>query len=260
MPISLGIGTAVTRGGGLSWSPLSISGLQFWVDADDSATLYTDSGLTTLAVSDGDVIGGWKDKSGNARNALQTDGTKKPLLKTAFLYGRNVVSFAATRQELSAAAGWTIGIYTAFVVRKYNTLSSERFLYYTQNAAGSAGSVGQGYATTSEVVQVSNTTLFRHTTGVSSSAWGQVTNQQASLAGATRLGFRLDGVAYTGTFINNYDPTVALSLPLTLGGLGHSFNYPLDGYISELLIYDSGLSGSDILLVESYLKTKWGTP
>ena len=63
------------------FDPLSISGLQFWVDADDSATLYTDFTLTTLAVSDGDVVGGWKDKSGNSRNALQTDGTKKPLLK-----------------------------------------------------------------------------------------------------------------------------------------------------------------------------------
>lgn len=246
--------------GGTAFNPLSITGLQFWVDASDYTTLYQDSGLTTRAINDGDVIGGWKDKSGNSRNALQTDGTRKPLLKTAFLYGRNVVSFGATRQELSTAAGWTIGIYTAFTVRKYNTLSSERYLYYTQNSIGNEGSIGQSYSVSSEVVQVSNTTLFRHTTGVSSSAWGQVTNQQASLSGATRLGYRLDGVAYTGTFINNYNPTVALSLPLTLGGLGYTFNYPLDGYISELLIYDSGLSNSDILLVEAYLKAKWGTP
>jgi len=241
------------------FSPLSISGLQFWVDANDATTLYTDSTLTTLAVSNGDVIGGWKDKSGNSRNVLQTDGTKKPTLVTAFLNLKNVVSFGATRQELSVA-GWSIGLYTAFVVRKYNTLSGYRFLYFTQNSIGSIGSIGQGYDTSSECVQVSNGTLAQHKVGVSSSAWGQVTNQQATLAGSTRLKFRLDGTAYTGTFINTYDPTVAVLQQLTLGGLGYGFNYPLDGYISELLIYDLGLSNSDILLVEAYLKAKWGTP
>ena len=30
--------------------------------------------------------------------------------------------------------------------------------------------------------------------------------------------------------------------------------------IAELLAYDSSLSNSDILLVEAYLKAKWGTP
>ena len=79
--------------GGTAFNPLSITGLQFWVDASDYTTLYQDSALTTRAINDGDVIGGWSDKSGNGRNALQTDGTKKPLLKLAIQNGRNIIRF-----------------------------------------------------------------------------------------------------------------------------------------------------------------------
>ena len=243
------------------FDPLSISGLQFWVDANDSATLYTDSTLTTLAVSDSDVIGGWKDKSGNSRNALQNDGAKKPLLKTAFLNGRNVVSFGATRQELTTTASWSIGLYTAFIVRKFNTLSSSRFLYWAGNPAGSLNSLGHGFTVAeTEYIQIASSSYLVLVSGISSTAWGQVTDQQASLSGLTRLKFRQNGSNIAGTFVGTLDPTVPQSFPLTIGGLGHAFNFPLDGYISEFLIYDSVLSGSDILLVEAYLKAKWGTP
>ena len=47
----------------------------------------------------------------------------------------------------------------------------------------------------------------------------------------------------------------------THGGFSNdTFFRALDSEIYEVLLYNSALSNSDILLVEGYLKTKWGTP
>ena len=61
--------------------PTDIAGLQLWLDASDSTTLFTDSAGTTLATADGDPIGCWKDKSGNGNNVIQSDVSLKPSLK-----------------------------------------------------------------------------------------------------------------------------------------------------------------------------------
>ena len=71
--------------------PLSIPGLQLWLDASDSSTLFQNSDGTTVATADGDPVGRWADKSGNGRHATQTDGTKKPFKKLAVKNSRDVI-------------------------------------------------------------------------------------------------------------------------------------------------------------------------
>ena len=48
--------------------PSGINGLELWLDAADSSTLFSDHTFNTSATTD---IGGWKDKSGNNNHATQ---------------------------------------------------------------------------------------------------------------------------------------------------------------------------------------------
>ena len=270
MPISLGIGTAVTRGGGVSWSPLSISGLQFWVDADDSATLYTDSALTTLAVADGDVVGGWKDKSGNSRNALQADGTKKPLLKLAIQNGRNVVRFDATNDLLSLSA--TVLAFSScsyFVVWKpfiaATTTGGSGHLFGGNNYGVYTGGNFGGALADERIVfpsdAISANPFYGECTEDVSVSYHlfTITFSRADLAEPF---FRRNGAAKTllssGTASGiDWETNGNLCLKDIGNKTGEVCK---EKEIAELLAYDSSLSNSDILLVETYLKAKWGTP
>lgn len=95
--------------------PNFVSGLQLWLDASDSSTLFTDSAGTTPASNDGDPIGCWKDKSGNAYHVIQTDGTNKPTLRTASLNGRNVLDFDSNDFLQSLTGGSDVNFTLFFV-------------------------------------------------------------------------------------------------------------------------------------------------
>ena len=265
MPISLGIGTAVTRGGGLSWSPLSIPGLQFWVDAADSATLFTDFALTTLAVADGDDVGGWKDKSGNSRNALQNDGAKKPMLKIAIQNGRNVVRWDNTNDILETPATISIGLMTCFSVFRAFANTSSRVIVYNGNAAALLYNFVLENTVAAAAIYDGNSSgnyLVASAAAAASTSWEQRTCVRSSLSISGRWSMRQNGAASALTVSSTgvATPFVPSSQTISLGNYSTTINYPIHGDISEVLIYDSALSGSDILLVEAYLKAKWGTP
>lgn len=261
MPISLGIGTAVTRGGGLLWSPLSISGLQFWVDANDSATLYTDSTLTTLAVSDGDVIGGWKDKSGNSRNALQPSGTNKPLLKLNIQNSKSAIRFDGITKSMNTTASFVTGLYTIFIVAKKDS-TSRKFMFCSSGTATAnfqidkwqtAGILGMQEQTGAGGLYstVANTSIV----------CDQMTFKRTSLTGLARHSMRVNSVDQTLTTTGTLDPSAGLSFPYIIGAyFVNATALCWDGDFYEILLYDSSLSPSDTLLVEAYLKAKWGTP
>ena len=229
-------------GGPKSFRPDEIVGLQFWVDASDSSTLYTDSALTTLAVSDGDVIGGWKDKSGNSRNALQTDGTKKPVLKLAIQNGRNVVRFDGVNDNMTFS-NWQSNPATVFLV-----VRSSSDTVFLSTLAGASPSYPLFFYYTNGNVYGQNGYVSGFTTA-------NTYNQWTVTCSTTARTIRRDGTAGSGAA-----GLGGAALYSMIGTYDNSPNYAQNGDTLEILGYNSVLSGSDILLVEAYLKAKWGTP
>ena len=268
MPISLGIGTAVTRGGGLLWSPLSISGLQFWVDAADSATLYTDSALTTLAVADGDDVGGWKDKSGNSRNALQNDGTKKPMLKTAIQNGRNVVRTDGVNDLLDLAydANGLAGFTLITVIKKVSPGTT----YYV---CGSGDSNGSSKTTWGAIDvnpdSVAGAVALHHSDGatfsITRTAGSVIAGNTFTLgctkytSGNTQQSFRKNATNIANATVLYSDASTCGGTPykFILGQFGEFVGINLNGDIAELLVYDQALPLPDLQKVEDYLNAKW---
>ena len=226
------------------FSPLSISGLQFWVDAADSATLYTDSTLTTLAVSNGDDVGGWKDKSGNSRDALQTDGTKKPMLMAVVQNGRNIARFDGVNDLLT----WS-NVFSDNPCTFFGALKSS----WTAGDDLAMGSLSGALAQPLDFYRIDNIATFQdRITGLNHNNAAHTFCVRKSSAAILA---RMDGTAGTSGA-----GSAAASDFGVLGAGAAAGTYPFQGDIFEILIYNSVLSVNDILLVEAYLKAKWGTP
>lgn len=106
------------------WTPKKLPGLQAWFDSADPTTLFTDSALTTLATADADPVGGWKDKSGNARHATQA-GAARPALKLAIQNGKPAVRFDGVDDVMQLASHITPGTPgTGFAVVRKNAVGA----------------------------------------------------------------------------------------------------------------------------------------
>ncbi len=64
------------------FSPSDIEGLQLWLDATDTDTLFQDDSFSTPTAVDSDLVGGWRDKSGNDQHVIQDTLSKRPLYKS----------------------------------------------------------------------------------------------------------------------------------------------------------------------------------
>ena len=73
-----------------AFTPRQISGLEYWFDAKDLASLFQDNTLTTPVTTTGQTVGGWKDKA-NARHLVQATGTLKPTYRSSYINGRPAV-------------------------------------------------------------------------------------------------------------------------------------------------------------------------
>jgi hypothetical protein len=231
------------------WNPTKLDGLKFWVDASDSSTLFTDSTLTTLAVADGDPIGGWKDKSGLGLNLTQSDSLYKPSLKFSRQNGRNGINFSEKAMKTAIATAITSP--TIFVVAK-NTTYTNVVPYIFDNPTTNnlslytAQSDSKLYFDAGTTLGSSNAT----TLGTAFQTTLKLNNPRTSSE------LRINAISTIGSVGNNN------WAGFTLGSPGHNNAsiYKLNGDIYEVLVYNSPLSSSNVLLVEAYLKTKWGTP
>lgn len=122
----IGLGLAGYRLQTIAFAPDRISGLQLWLDASDSSTVYQSSG-GNLSISDGDPVGQWLDKSGNGRHMGQADGTRKPSLKLAAKNGRNIIRLDGVNDYLrnSFTGNQPFSLY---IVHKF-TANSNSYIY-----------------------------------------------------------------------------------------------------------------------------------
>lgn len=242
----IGLGLSGYRLPNALFSPSQISGLQLWLDASDMTTIYQSNG-GSLATADGDPVGYWLDKSGNGRNATQTDGTKKPALKKNTLNGKPTIKtdgsndfFTITPYEPS-----TLSIF-AVVVRR--TTSSWLTLAEGTTSNGplyawhSNGSVVYYWYSYSPALQVSYAPA-------------------ASISGPILLARTFNGsnneviTRQNGTVVD----TVTRSGGKQISTIGGSPDWwASDMSFAEYIVFNSILTANETQLIENYLNLKWG--
>jgi hypothetical protein len=247
----IGIGVSEFRLQATGFTPASISGLQLWLDADDSSTLYTDSTLATLAVSDGDVIGGWKDKSGNNRHALQSDGLKKPALKLAVKNGKNGIYFLQAAQQFLQFSARIIDLTDLFFVVRKDAVTDKSFICRDNIATDKDGiNFNDSSASGSMQIQKGNLGNGSAVTGPTVS-----TNQYYVISA------KADGTNRSLRASDSLVATAANPDKIIVGELANYHfappQYCLKGHMLEVIFYTSNLSAGDISMVRSYLNAKW---
>lgn len=239
------VNTPVAEGAVTSFLPTDISGLLWWWDFSDANSLFQDDAGTIPVTTDGDPIGKVNDKSGNGKHLTQSTPTKKPTFKTNIVNGKSIArgdggdvlagtlstNYDAKTIFVVMTPGNTVKAYVltlqnagySSIIINYIANTME---YYGSTPRISMGSVVMGTFALHELVyDGTNATTYKNGT--------QVTNGSGND----------DALNYIRLFATNNIP-----------------NNGLVGDIGELFVYNSALGSTDRQSVESYIRTKWGTP
>jgi len=230
------------------------AGLQLWLDAADSSTLYDATTGGSLVAANGGVAR-WEDKSGNERHATQGAAANQPVLTANGRNGRNVLTFDGTDDFMVHSFNLPSPA-TTFAVAELTSVGTSGYeLLFGANGANQP----IGSAITARVLSSNN--------------WGSYIDEwkgsSYSIQGSCKVMTQIAKTTSPDVFrTNGNGQNISWSSRITFVD-GNSRQYiggerpPLPGgnmkgKICEIIAYTSVLSDESISLVESYLMEKWG--
>lgn len=240
----------------------NITGLQLWLDASDSATLFDATTSGSAVAADGGVAR-WEDKSGNGRHFTQSTAGNRPTRKTADINGLDCLRFDGTNDILTRSQeAWAhtvpLNLFIVFRAAAFSASYNPLWDFYGDNIGQYAshaaliksngksaiyltatGGTQPNYDGTGSVTYAINTThVF----------FASINNNAISSRGDKAS----DG-SHTDSWTNR---TNLGSDPLQLGA-SSLFNRYTDIKICEFIVYNAALSSTDRDAVEDYLTAKW---
>lgn len=232
---------------------LPISGAVLWLDASQQSSIFTDNFVTNV-VNDNDLVYGWKDLSGNNNHVQQTTSSARPKWRTSAngLNGLSAIDFSATSSQ---GFGYINTLYatkkTVFIVHKgvSSTLESRLFM----NNADTYTSVGAStnYGADNNLSFVQENLTWVNGSGFSraySATVFNITYTDTPSFSATLSRYQTTGTTTIQSISSKGNPPA----------YGDGFDMP--GSYYEMIVYSKTLTSSEILLVNTYLQKKWGTP
>ena len=222
---------APVAGGGGAALPVT-AGLYAWFKADE-----------ITGKTNGQEVSQWLDSSGNGRDSLTSSAGACPVYTTNKQHGLPGLDFDGSNDRVDLSSISLSFPLSVFVVSKTpNNYNSPQPIITSLSNSWMIGSYGWN-------------DCFHQAGG--SNIDGPATDgtciytSLVQVAGANGTTWRRNGTLW-GTVTTGTAPG-----QLWLGYGGATRN-PLGGAIMEIIIYNTNLSGADVLSVESYIKTKWG--
>jgi hypothetical protein len=227
---------------GAAWTPKNIAGLALWLDASDASTLFQDSALTTPAVADTDPIGGWLDKSGNGRNALQATALQRGRLRLNIINGKPVWA-NDVNDELRFVQALFAQAQPATLYCVFKKIDSGTRNFITASATWWAGLIPNAQLG----LRVSSAAItYDGTIGTTTPYIAK-----AVLNGATsKVGINAD--AYTDVDLG----TSANMAGMTVGARGGTGTESPKVYVAEVLCYSGDVTANDAAIL-AFLNAKW---
>jgi autotransporter-associated beta strand protein len=206
-----------------------VTGMLYWLDAADSATITLDASSR---------VSQWRDKSGNARHFAQAAAVRQPLLVAGALSGRPVLRFDGVTNRL-VLTNSTVP-QTVFIVNKVATVANLKGIWGVNQAD----------------------TGIRMT---AASAWQSPGNANdfSNPSGSVMYVNRVATNTFTTGAAHLLTVARASSTTFATTGLGDYFYVsgqaprPFSGDIAEVLVYGSALTTAQQQQVEAYLTAKW---
>jgi hypothetical protein len=242
-----------------SFTPSSVAGLALWLDASDASTFTFGSGTRVQQ---------WRDKSGNARHFAQATTAAQPD-RAGTQNSLTTVTFTASNTEFMSA-GDTLDLdandMSMFIAGRHGTATSQSFI-----AKALFGPEPQRWG----FIREDASTIYGFYTDAASQlrkanatpqaswqTWGCIINRSGGAISTRRAGTQQAATGFTAESNVLNSPYLLLlgAYNSVGGGIPPAAGLYLDGQIGEVLIYTRTLSGAELTNVESYLRTKWGTP
>jgi len=226
------------------WTPRKLgSALKLWLRADGET--YQDDAGTVPAVNDGDVVGCWKDQSGNGNDAAQATTSKKPLLKLGIRNGKQALLFDGTDDYLWANLMQSLSQpFSVFAVAQLLVAGDDTAKHIIGGSTTDELSLGQHPS--SNWFCNAGTTLQDGSADENWDIWSVLFNGVNS-----ELRINGNNVASGDAGTNNPDATA-------IGRMGPFSTGFWEGYIAEIIICDPSPTNNDRDKVESYLAKKYG--
>lgn len=246
--------------GAAAFTPANLPNLVLWLKATDGvfqeSTFITPSG-------DNDVVGGWRDQSGNGNDVIQVTSGKKPLLRLAEINGLPAIEFDGANDTIvnivsDLGFSGTDKPLAIFAVMKVEDLSLSRTIFSIGNSAGTVRYYQFGTDVTPNYFtqRRDDASLIKtHTDGTP-----QTLNYviATSLMDGTQSTMRIDG-AVIGTPDTDLDVGVSTLDQFGVGSLKRSSEgNRWDGFLPELIVCQADLSAANVANVESYFSDRFG--
>jgi hypothetical protein len=272
------------------WTPNLISGLQLWLDASDTSTLYDATAGGSLVTTDGSAVARWNDKSGNNRHATQATSNARPLLKTGAngINSKTVLSFDGSNDFLTSSvtgfknlsAASIIGVVSTAIAAQADTQTMVLFGFGNISNAGSGFPTNRGLGISSVTGVLNGEKITFLGEKDASSNNGRLGSTTYSRAANTAQSLQLE-LGSTGTQLYANNSSVNLNLanqiststnmaPNQLGftlddnlllcagrANGTVFTSGVNQKMAEFLVFDRKLTSGERSTLWSYLQTKW---
>jgi hypothetical protein len=229
-----------------------VAGYNLWLDASDA---------TTFTYSSGSLVSAWADKSTYGYNMTQSTVGYQPTRTLAAQNGLPAVTFTASLLK-NASLSWGASTTVLFIVAREDKTAGTGFMNLVTTGSGSTGEWGYGIGANSSGDYISifdiGQNLVGFNTTMSSTNADVLAFESAGISGSSVTA----ALAKNGTNAPSSPTTLTNTSTATGMGIGSAAatSEPFTGYICEVILYPFGMSGASRASVESYLKTKWGTP
>jgi len=226
------------------------AGLTLWLDAADD---------TTFSYSSGTEVSQWRDKSGNNFNANQATTANQPS-RSSFINSRKGVNFTSTNGDFMRVSSGIVtpNYITLFaVVRPATQDNSYAIIMEQDHGNGYNGWViqrnGAGSFWQSWVASAASTWLNPNQIAYTDNTSQIVTlRKNASTINLYSNGTSSSPVSISDTVITQ--TSYGLNLGYWQYGGGRYYN----GVMCEILVFNRGLSDTELKQVNTYLGQKWG--
>jgi hypothetical protein len=246
MALGLGLGIQFTNrvGGAPPFNPSQIAGLVLWLDSSQGINLV------------GGKIDTWEDQSplGNDAFALSAANRVTYNASNSGFNNKPTYSPASIEEALNLTNAITLSNYTVLWVSKKATTENFNSIILGQFNNG-------GVYFGDDVDNVGNPSAYGGPAGPLNT-FGLGNSKNSGGENVKHLSFsRRNGISVLGGFNNtNYGPSNISSQPFIFDilyyySLTSTYNYI--GDIAEIIIYNNSVSDSDLLLLRTYLNSKY---
>ena len=231
------------------FNPKSLAGMLLWLDASDSSTITTDTGVSE-----------WRDKSGLGQSMAQASGSNQPAYLTNGIGGKPALGFtAASSHFMRGTFTHTLSGVSVFVTHTLGSATNSNGRSFSFTVAGeSTDFTGSDHFIPAMRDATNEAVACRYGNAVRlpKSVTYDVPFIQCLRHDGSALSHQVNNGA-ASTYVSSFAPAIANMMlsTFTSSGSGGAF---WDGRIAEILVYNRSLSDAESGRVHAYLAAKYG--